>query len=176
MRLFQRKQTQPQPQLTLPLGYTRDGKPFVLTDEYLKHIWLQGTSGSGKSWAACWIILCLLRQVNCIVLDPHGDLCENLLKYLAFSGFWKSEKGFDKLMYIEMRLAKHKAALAWNGLNQPSEAFDTAQHFMEAVHRAWPTSGSTTALDNLLLAACLLLTLNHEPVTSLFDVVFNSAY
>ncbi len=169
-------QNHKQPQLILPLGYTRDGKPFILTDEYLKHIWLQGTSGSGKSWAVCWIILCLLRQVNCIVLDPHGDLCENLLRYLAYSGFWNNELAFDKLWYIEMRLAKDKAALAWNVLNQPYTAFETAQHFMNAIHRAWPTSGATTALDNLLLAACLLLTLNHEPVTSLYDVVFSSAY
>lgn len=170
------QQNRKQPQLTLPLGYTRDGKPFVLTDEYLKHIWLQGTSGSGKSWAVCWIILCLLKQVNCIVLDPHGDLCENLLRYLAYSGFWKNEKAFDKLWYIEMRLAKNKAALAWNVLNQPYTPFETAQHFMNAVHRAFPTTGATTALDNLLLAGCLLLTLNHEPVTSLYDVVFNSTY
>src|SRR6266496_954424 len=165
-----------QPQLVLPLGYTRDNKPFVLTEEHLKHVWLQGTSGSGKSWAVCWMILCLLRQVNCIVLDPHGDLCENLLTYLAYSGFWKSALAFDKLWYIEIRLAKDKAALAWNVLNQPYTAFETAQHFMNAIHRAWPSSGATTALDNLLLAACLLLTLNHEPVTSLYDVVFNSTY
>src|SRR6266567_1307556 len=165
-----------QPQLVLPLGYTRDGKPFVLTEDNLKHIWLQGTTSSGKSWAACWIILCLLRQVNCIVIDPHGDLCENLLQYLAYSGFWKSEKAFDKLWYIEMRLAKNKAALAYNVLNQPYEPFDTAQNFMTAIHRAFPTSGSTTALDNLLLAASLLLTLSSEPITALYDVVFSTAY
>jgi len=174
---FGRKEQKPkQPQLSVPLGYTRDGKPFVLTENDLKHVWLQGTSGAGKSWAAIWIVLCLLRQVNCIILDPHGDYCEDLLRYLADSGFWKSEKAFDKLWYIEMRLAKNKAALAYNVLNQPYEPFDTAQNFMTAIHRAFPTSGSTTALDNLLLAASLLLTLNHEPITALYDVVFNTAY
>ena len=47
--LFDRKE-QKQPRFTLPLGYTRDGKLFCLTDtDAEKHIWLQGVSGSDQS-------------------------------------------------------------------------------------------------------------------------------
>src|SRR5256885_283809 len=178
LSLFGRKEQQ-QPRLSLPLGYTRDGKLFTLTDtDAEKHIWLQGVSGAGKSWALCWIILALLRNNrNCIVIDPHGDLAELLLTYLANSGFWNSEKGYEKLWYIECRKAKTEAAIAYNILRQPYTPFDVASNFMSAVHRAFPTSsGSTTALDNLLLAASLLLSINQEPITKLYDLVFSDSY
>src|SRR2546422_843576 len=178
LSLFGREK-QHQPRLSLPLGYTRDGKLFCLTDtDAEKHIWLQGVSGSGKSWALCWIILALLRNNrNCIVIDPHGDLAELLLTYLAHSGFWESEKGYEKLWYIECRKAKTEAAIAYNILKQPYSPFDTASHFMTAVHRAFPSSsGTTTALDNLLLAASLLLAVSNEPITRLYDLVFNNSY
>src|SRR5437588_8544403 len=176
--LFGRKE-QLQPLLSLPLGYTKDGKVFALTGtDAEKHLWLQGVSGSGKSWALCWIILTLLRNKrNCIVIDPHGDLAELLLKYLAYSGYWENELGYEKLWYIECRKAKTEAAIAYNILKQEYTPFDIASHFMSAVHRAFPSSsGSTTALDNLLLAASLLLSLNNEPITKLYDLVFSDTY
>jgi len=166
-------------QPVLPLGYTKDGKLFCLTGtDAEKHIWLQGVSGSGKSWALCWIILALLRNNrSCIVIDPHGDLAELLLRYLARSGFFKSEKAYEKLWYIECRKAKTEAAIAYNILRQPYSPFDVASDFMSAVHRAFPSaSGSTTALDNLLLAASLLLSINQEPITRLYDLVFSDTY
>src|SRR5438874_13724924 len=86
--LFGRKK-QKQPYLSLPLGYTKEGAVFALTDtDAEKHIWLQGVSGAGKSWALCWIILTLLRNNrNVFVIDPHGDLAELVMKFLAHSGF-----------------------------------------------------------------------------------------
>jgi len=178
MKLFGRKD-QNQPKLTIPLGYTNDGKLFAFTGtDAEKHVWLQGVSGSGKSWALCWIILTLLRNNrNCIVIDPHGDLAELLLKYLAYSGFYDNEKAYEKLWYIECRKAKTEAAIAYNILRQPYTPYDISANFMSAVHRAFPSSsGATTALDNLLLAASLLLSLNEEPITKLYDLVFSDTY
>src|SRR6266699_752452 len=175
--MFGKKQKQPY--LSLPLAYTKENKVFSLTDtEAEKHIWCQGTSGSGKSWAVCWIILTLLRNKrNFIAIDPHGDLAELVLKYLIASGFYKSEKAFEKLWYIECRKAKTEAAIAYNILNQPYTPFDISSNFMNAVHRAFPSSsGATTALDNLLLGASHLLCLNHEPITRLYDLVFSDSY
>ena len=80
--MFGKKQKQPY--LSLPLGYTKENKVFSLTDtDAEKHIWCQGTSGSGKSWAVCWIILTLLRNKrNFIAIDPHGDLVSDLLSFI----------------------------------------------------------------------------------------------
>src|SRR5437016_7203616 len=100
-----------------------------------------------------------------------------MLKYLAGSRVFKSEKAYEKLWYIECRKAKTEAAIAYNILRQPYSPFDVASNFMSAVHRAFPSSsGSTTALDNLLLAASLLLAVSNEPITRLYDLVFDNIY
>src|SRR5579864_8563378 len=61
----------------LVLGSPIQGRHVVtLTgQEFSRHKWLLGVSGSGKSSLLAWIAVSLLRQnIAFMLIDPHGDL------------------------------------------------------------------------------------------------------
>jgi len=170
------------PQPVLPLGYTVDGNKLVtLTGiDFERHKVLSGISGSGKSTLIAWIAVSLLRQaIPFIIIDPHGSLTKLILSLLSASGYFRHPKAFDRLWYVDFKRAEKDAAIAFNILKQSGVNTHTiASNFLEALHRAFPTSGTTTSLDNVIEAACYVLaeTNPNQPVTQLSRLLLDATY
>ncbi|MDD5491199.1 MAG: type IV secretion system DNA-binding domain-containing protein [bacterium] len=86
----------------LPLGeaqklYQRDKseKLYLTPDKRAKHLYLIGASGSGKTTLIDNFIRDdVLRGRGFCLLEPHGDLSENVSKFLA--AFWSRQNNRDK--------------------------------------------------------------------------------
>ncbi len=156
------KQQQP----FLHLGTTPEGESIMLTgQEFQRFKWVQGISGSGKSTFLAWLVLSLLRlNYTVLLIDPHGDLARLILGLLAATDFFKSPKSFERLNFIDF--ARKDAAPAFNVLKQEHiNNYKVAQNFLESIHRAWPSSSSTTALDTSIEYTAFVLAEHGLPIT-----------
>ncbi|HYT41176.1 MAG TPA: ATP-binding protein, partial [Methylomirabilota bacterium] len=171
---------QHKPQPSLVLGSTVGGNKLVtLTGiDFERHKVLSGISGSGKSTFIAWIAVSLLRQsIPFIIIDPHGSLAKLILSLLASSDYFRNPKAYDRLWYVDFKRAEKDAAIAFNILKQPSVNTHTiSSNFLEAMHRAFPTSGTTTSLDNVIEAACYVLAETNQPVTQLSRLLLDATF
>ncbi len=161
----------------LLLGTTSEGNKTVsLTGvDFERHKWIQGITGSGKSTFLAWIAVSLLRQgIAFTLIDPHGDLCRFILSLLAQSDFFSNPQAFQKLLFVDFN--RTDAAIAMNVLKQPYDSHTIANNLLEAVHRAFPTTGATTMLDNVFLAATYVLAENGKPLTDLQHLLLDVSY
>src|SRR2546421_3236964 len=138
------------------LGTGNNGKLILSGSDFERHEVISGITGSGKSTFLAWIALSLLRQgVAFSLIDPHGDLCRLILQLLLSSDFFSNKKSFEKLWFVDFN--RTDAAIAFNVLKQPLDNHSTVNNVLEALHRAFPTVGTTSALDNTFLAATYVL-------------------
>ena len=167
-------------QLALVLGTTVEGNKVVtLTGiDFERHKVISGISGSGKSTFIAWIAVSLLRQsIPFMIIDPHGSLAKLILTLLSSSDYFRNPKAFDRLWYVDFKRAEKDAAIAFNVLKQPSVTTHTiASNFLEAMHRAFPATGTTTMLDNVIEAACYVLAETNQPVTQLSRLLLDATY
>ena len=165
------------PQPLLPLGHTVEGNKLVALSgiDFVRHKHIIGVSGVGKSSFLASCTLLVLRQgIPFILLDPHGDLAKLDLSLLASSDFFKNPRAYDRLWYIDF--SRTDSAIAFNVLKQPYEPHTTANNLLEATHRAFPMSGTTTSLDNMILAGTLALVENGKPLTALNTLILERAF
>src|SRR6266700_1087435 len=168
----------PHNQPSLQLGHTREGMPFTLTgSDFARHKHIMGISGSGKSYFLASLALLLFSQgIAFCLIDPHGDLAKLILTLLAGSDYFTDRRAYDRLWYVDFKRAEKDAAIPFNVLNQPYEAHTIANNVLEATHRAFPVSGTTTSLDNVMLAASLVLIENNQPITELPRLILDRQY
>ena len=168
---------QHRPRPSLVLGSTVEGNKLVtLTGfDFERHKHIIGISGSGKSSFLASCALLLLRQgIPFALVDPHGDLCKLILSLLASSDFFRHPKAYDRLWYVDFN--RSDAAIAFNVLKQPYEPHTIANNLLEAMHRAFPMSGTTASLDNMILAGILALVENGKPLTALNNLILDSTF
>lgn len=78
--------TRPKPSSKMLIGINAlNGKPvFISEDDRKYHMHIIGTTGAGKSKLMEYMIRCDIAQGRGVCLiDPHGDLYKNILKYLV---------------------------------------------------------------------------------------------
>jgi hypothetical protein len=168
---------QHKPQPSLVLGSTVEGnKRVTLTGfDFERHKHIIGVSGSGKSSFLASCALLLLRQgVPFCLIDPHGDLAKLILSLLAGSDFFRNPRAYERFWYVDF--GRSDAAIAFNVLKQPYEPHTVANNLLEATHRAFPVSGTTASLDNVILAATLVLVENGKPFTELHRFILDHGY
>src|SRR6266567_8046004 len=169
--------SQHKPQPALVLGTTVEGNHMVtLTGtDFERHKHIMGISGSGKSSFLASCALLLLKQgVPFTLIDPHGDLAKLILSLLASSNFFSNPKAYDRLWYVDFR--REDRCVPFNVLNQPYEPHTVANNLLEATHRAFPMSGTTASLDNMILAGTLALVENGKPLTALNNLILERAF
>ncbi len=164
-------------QPALMLGTTVEGNHVVtLTGtDFERHKHIIGISGSGKSSFLASCALLLLKQgVPFTLIDPHGDLAKLILSLLASSNFFSNPKAYDRLWYVDF--SREDRCVPFNVLNQPYEPHTIANNLLEATHRAFPVSGTTASLDNMILAGALVLVVNGKPLTALNQCILDADY
>jgi hypothetical protein len=164
--------------LSLTLGTSLGGKPMILRGSHAaRHKHIMGVSGAGKSKLLESIALQLLNQhVGFALIDPAGDLCDHLLETLLEIGFFKDERAYSRLLYLDF--TDRERVVPFNVLAQPYEAHKIASGVLESWKRAWSSlaGGSAPALENLLLAGSLVLAENGKPLTHLHLLLSDGTY
>jgi hypothetical protein len=129
------------------------------------HIYVVGQSGKGKSKfleSLLWQMVTLGQ--GCCVIDPHGDLANNLLKLLAFQPHGRSKRPWleepdnaARLVYCEPGRADY--FIPMNVLyTERDHPYTVATNVIEAFQRTWSeTLSAAPQFKNVALHGLLLL-------------------
>jgi hypothetical protein len=169
----------PMHQLELTLGMARQKRrPVVLRGkEAAQHRFILGTTGVGKSKLLVSLALQLLNQrIAFCLLDPAGDLCDDILAALYDEGFFRDARAWTRLRYLD--LSRSDRYLPFNVVNQPFDSYGVAQFVLESWKRAWSAlaGGGAPVIENLVLAGVFVLAENREPLTKLQLLLTDGRY
>jgi hypothetical protein len=148
------------PQLTLgrygPLNLLTCRLPL---DSFDTHMYVVGKTKKGKSKFLEHTALQLITMgQGCGLLDPHSDLADDLLAYLA--PYLNDKNHRDRVIYFEP--GRDDYLLPFNVLDVPYEPYTVAQNVLEAFRRTWPESlREAPRFANIVLAALLVLIENQ---------------
>jgi hypothetical protein len=136
-----------------------------------------GASGSGKSkFLASLVLQNINAGVGAALLDPHGDLCDDVLSALIEWRFFADARAYERLWYLDFSRAD--CFIAWNVLDQPYEIHTIARNLLESWKRAWSglASGNAANLENLVLASAYVLAAAGEPLTWMQRLLADATY
>jgi DNA helicase HerA-like ATPase len=145
------------PQLTFgtfgPFGLRRCR---LSLDAFDTHLYVVGRTKKGKSKFLQSLLNQLIRQdQGCGLLDPHSDLCDDLLSQLQ-PLLASNPTLRDRIVYFQP--GRDDYLLPFNVLRTPGEPYSVAQNVLEAFRRTWPESlREAPRFANIVLAALLLL-------------------
>ncbi|NLF15353.1 MAG: type IV secretion system DNA-binding domain-containing protein [Anaerolineaceae bacterium] len=123
------------------------------------HMYVVGKTKKGKSKFLEHVAYQLIVQgQGCGLLDPHSDLADDLLSYLA--PYLEDEAARARVIYFQP--GRDDVLVPFNVLASPDEPYTVAQHVLEAFRRTWPESLAVAPrFDNIVLAALLVLVDNR---------------
>jgi hypothetical protein len=162
-----RGNTSPFPQVVLGTDLARN-RQFILTGSPLAQSKLiSGISGSGKSRLIAGMCVQLLREgIPFSLIDPHEDLGKGILETLIATGFYKDDRAYSKVWYVDF--SRQDAFVAFNCLKQPYPPHQVAENLLEAWKRAWSgLEENAVNLENILLSGVYVLVVNQRPLTEL---------
>ena len=146
---------------------------LTATDQsYHATIW--GRTGSGKSRLLQSIFLQHLRRGHGVaIIEPHHDLSFSTLASLAASGFFRNDKAFDRLIYIDWGNGGY---IPFNVLSGKHHPHTIALHAMEAMIRVWPELRQAPTFQTLFLSAIVTLIANDLPITFLYQLLADNSF
>ena len=139
-----------------PRGWLKCRAPLAALDT---HMYVVGKTKKGKSKFLQHLAYQLIALgQGCGLLDPHGDLADDLLTHLAphLAPLLEQEALRKRIIYLDP--SRRDWALPFNVLHTPSEPYRVAQNVLEAFRRAWPESlREAPRFANIVLAATMVL-------------------
>jgi hypothetical protein len=146
-------------------------KVFLGERDRLKHIYILGSTGSGKSkLIESFIRQDMIANRGFTSVDPHGDLCQNFLKYLA-SFISQSQDPFPLFEYLSKKLVliepfNQSTAIGFNPLEaKGTSSFSLAVELIRIFKKIWQGSHWGARMEELFRS--VLLTLSENELTLL---------
>lgn len=148
---------------TGPLGLRRLHIPVK---ERATHMYVIGITGKGKSkFLEHMLFQDIVAGRGCGVLDPHGDLVDDLLCYLH-SNPHQANAHWTRIVYLDPSDPDY--VLPFNVLASSRPPYETAQHVVEAFRRTWPQAlAEAPRFANIATAALLTLIANQRTLVDL---------
>ncbi|MFO7698008.1 MAG: hypothetical protein R6X16_12740 [Anaerolineae bacterium] len=166
----------PKPQIILgqygPLHLRRCRLPLQSLDT---HLYVVGRTRTGKSKFLQSILYQMIAQgQGCGILDPHSDLCDDLIDQLAPLIY--ADPGLrERIVYFQP--GRDDALVPFNVLKATGEPYVAAQNVLEAMRRAWPESlREAPRYSDLVLASLLLLLERQLTLLELPRLLTDPAY
>jgi len=162
------------------LGSTAPPLPFptfrLSPEDQRVHATVWGRTGSGKSKLLQSVFLQHLRQGWGVgLIEPHHDLSFDCLCHLVADGFFRAERNFERLVYLDWA----SGYVPFNVLATRYDPHTTALNALEAMMRVWPELSAAPLFQTLFLSSVTVLIANHLPITYLYpllsDPVFRAA-
>jgi hypothetical protein len=168
--------TAPRPQLLIghhgPLHLFPCRLPLETLDT---HLYVVGRTRTGKSKFLQSILAQLIRQGQGVgLLDPHTDLCDDLLAELA-PDLARDPALAARVLYVQPGRDDYLVPL--NVLHAPGEPYVVAQNVLEAFRRTWPEAlREAPRFANIVLAATLLLIEQRLTLMEMPRLLTDAAY
>lgn len=154
---------------------------FLPLQDRLKHLYILGATGSGKTKLIEYLIRQdILAGRGFCLLDAHGDLCSNIMQFLAY--YANGQDYFSFLEYLSSKLIliepfTQQSAVGFNPLEaRRYSSFSQAAEFMGIFKKIWRDAYWGPRMEELLRNTFITLSENGltllEAVRLLTDPFF----
>lgn len=142
--------------------------------EQAQHATIWGKTGSGKSKLLQNLFLQHLRRGHGVgVIEPHNDLSLEIITSLIASGFYRDERAYERLVYLDWGNGWY---VPFNVLSGTGDPYTVALHMMEAMLRVWPTLLEAPMFQTLFLSGVMVLIANELPITFLYQLLTDEPF
>ncbi len=138
------------------------------------HALVIGRTGTGKSQLGLTIAVQHLNKGHGVgVIEPHHDLSFDLLRYLVSHGYFDTDEGFRRLVYIDWG---NGAYVPFNILAGDGDPHSRARNALESWLRVWPELGEAPLFQTLFLSGVVTLIENRLPITFLHRLLVDPSF
>jgi DNA helicase HerA-like ATPase len=155
-----------------PFGWFR----FRLSEnDRVTHAYIIGVTGKGKSRLLQHLLFQdIVSGRGCGLLDPHSDLADDLLRYLAGHSRGAATQ-WGRIVYFDP--SREDYLIPFNVLATGFSPYETATNVVEAMRRTWPKAlEEAPRFANIALASILTLIHNGQTLVELPRLLINAAY
>lgn len=149
-----------------PYQHNHSDNVFISDEELASHLYIAGATGSGKTKLIEMLIrMLILSNYGFSLLDPHGDLTENLLRFIAsLIESHNSEKLIeeisDKLIIVEP--SNHDHSIGFNPIEASNNTrYSLVLELMGIFKKLWKNAHWGPRMEELLRNAFLTLSANQ---------------
>lgn len=140
-----------------------------------QHALIWGTTGSGKSKLLQSLFQQHLAHGQGVgLLEPHNDLSLDILSYLVGHGFFRDERAFERLVYLDFA---EDPFVPFNILASGERPHAAAMQALDGMTRAFPElSEAAPMFKTLFVAATHVLVVNRRPLTDMFQLLVDASF
>ncbi len=122
------------------------------------HMHIIGTTGKGKSKLLEHMIYQDIVKGNGVALiDPHGDLADDVLSYLGTQGYFKKQSNIDRIVYINPAMQDHSPGINLLELQKNEDPAEHANDIIEVFKRSWDLENAPVFEDIMFNSLLVLI-------------------
>ena len=151
--------------------------PFKVrvTDRY-DHMHIIGTTGKGKSKLLEYMIYQdAIFGRGVALIDPHGNLADDVLSYLGNSGFFKVPGNLERLVYINPSSLDFSPGINLLELQKGEDPAEHANDIIEVFKRSWDLENAPV-FEDIMFNSMMVLMENNLSIIELPRLITDKLY
>jgi len=157
--------------------------PFLLnlpykikTSDRYDHMYIIGTTGKGKSKLLEHMIYQdAVHGRGVALIDPHGNLADDVLSYLGSSGFFKSPENLKRLVYISPSRLDYSPRINLLELRKGEDPAEHANEIIEIFKRSWELENAPI-FEDIMFNSMMVLMENNLSIIELPRLITDKLY
>ena len=146
-----------------------------ITDRY-DHMHIIGTTGKGKSKLLEHMIYQdAIFGRGVALIDPHGNLADDVLSYLGNSGFFKIPGNLERLVYINPSRLDFSPGINLLELQKGEDPAEHANDIIEVFKRSWDLENAPV-FEDVMFNSMMVLMENNLSIIELPRLITDKPY
>jgi len=146
-----------------------------IADRY-DHMHIIGTTGKGKSKLLEHMIYQdAVHGRGVALIDPHGNLADDVLSYLGSAGFFKSPENLKRLVYINPSRLDYSPGINLLELRKGEDPAEHANDIIEVFKRSWELENAPV-FEDIMFNSMMVLMENNLSIIELPRLITDKLY
>ena len=148
---------------------------ILISDRY-DHMHVIGTTGKGKSKLLEHMIYQdAIFNRGVALIDPHGNLADDVLSYLGNSGFFKVPGNIERLVYINPSRLDFSPGINLLELQKDEDPAEHANDIIEVFKRSWDLENAPV-FEDVMFNSMMVLMENNLSIIELPRLITDKTY
>jgi len=146
-----------------------------ISDRY-DHMHIIGTTGKGKSKLLEHMIYQdVISGRGTALIDPHGNLADDVLSYLGNSGFFKIPENLERLVYINPSRRDYSPGINLLELQKNEDPAEHANDIIEVFKRSWDLENAPV-FEDIMFNSLMVLMENNLSIIEMPRLITDRQY
>jgi len=122
------------------------------------HMHIIGTTGKGKSKLLEHMLYQdIVKGRGVALIDPHGDLADDVLSYLGTQGYFKKQSNIDRIVYVNPARRDYSPGINLLELQKNEDPAEHANDIIEVFKRSWDLENAPVFEDIMFNSLMVLM-------------------